>query len=67
MKNAPGKIRLGDDVTRENSELIKRLVDTEGVTSAWFFNGSLYETVKGKRVKFDIMDDIEYKVGKVRN
>lgn len=67
VKNAPGKIRIGDDVTKENSELIKRLIDTEGVTSAWFFNGSVYGTVKGKRVKFDILDDIEYKVSKIRD
>ncbi|XP_062588307.1 histone-lysine N-methyltransferase set-17-like, partial [Saccostrea cucullata] len=62
VKDAPGNVRLGDDVTKENSELIARLLDNEGITSAWYFNGSVYAKVKDKRVKFDILDDIDHKI-----
>ncbi|XP_062604976.1 uncharacterized protein LOC134266766 [Saccostrea cucullata] len=67
VKAAPGNIRLGDDVTKENGELIARLLDCEGVSSAWYFNGSVYGEVKKKRVKFDILDDIAHKVNKIRD
>ena len=66
MKKAPGNVRIGDDVTKDNSALITRLVDNESVTSAWYFNGSIYGDVKGKRVRFDIFDDIDAKVNKIR-
>ncbi|XP_062613848.1 uncharacterized protein LOC134275596 [Saccostrea cucullata] len=67
VKEAPGNIRLGDDVTKENSELIARLLDSEGVSSAWYFNGAVYAQVKKKRVKFDILDDIAHKVNNIRD
>lgn len=66
VKDSPGNVRLGDDVTKENRELIVRLIDHESITSAWYFNGSVYGNVKGKRVKFDILDDIDFKVKKIR-
>ena len=66
MKESPGNVRLGDDVTKENRDLIARLLDHESVTSAWYFNGAVFGSVKGKRVKFDILDDIDLKVRKIR-
>jgi hypothetical protein len=99
VKNSPGKVRLGDDVTKENRDLITRLLEYDSVmsawylitrllkhdsvtsawylitrllehdsvTSAWYFNGSDYGSVKGKRVKFDILYDIDLKVRKIRD
>jgi hypothetical protein len=130
VKNSPGKVRLGDDVTKENRDLITRLLEHDSITSAWYlitrllkhdsvtsawylitrllehdsvtsawyliirllkhdnvtsawylitrllehdsvtpawyFNGSDYGSVKGKRVKFDILYDIDLKVRKIR-
>ncbi|XP_056021932.1 uncharacterized protein LOC130054887 [Ostrea edulis] len=66
VKDSPVNVRLGDDVTKENRELIVRLLDHESITSAWYFNGSVYGNIKGKRVKFDILDDIDFKVKKIR-
>ena len=51
--------RLSDDVTQLNSGLINRLLKSEAIISAWFFNGSVYgETSRNERVKFDIHDPI---------
>lgn len=66
VKDSPGNVRLGDDVTKENRDLITRLLEHDSITSAWYFNGSVYGNVKDKRVKFDILDDTEHKVSKIR-
>ena len=56
--------RLSDDVTKQTSDLIQRLNDTEGIYQAWFFNGSVYALTSenGRRLKFDIHDDIYAKL-----
>ena len=55
---------LSDDVTKQNSDLIQRLNDTEGIYQAWYFNGSVYAQTSenGRRLKFDIHDDIYAKL-----
>ncbi|KAH3885692.1 hypothetical protein DPMN_009688 [Dreissena polymorpha] len=48
MKN--GGLRLVDDVTKPNQGLINRLLLHPDISSAWYFNGSVY--------KFDIYDNV---------
>lgn len=51
--------KLVDDVTRENTQLIGRLLEHEKIDSAWFFNGYIYgKTTDGKRYRFDLHSDI---------
>lgn len=57
--------RLVDDVTKLNSNLIRTLLEHRSIDSAWYFNGAVYgKTVAGKRLKFDLHDDIDYKITK---
>ena len=57
--------RLVDDVTRQNTILISKLYDNPQIESAWYFNGSVYgKTTAGKRLKFDIQDDIDTVISK---
>lgn len=58
--------RLVDDVTKANVELIKRLTQLDEIESAWYFNGSVFGKVGDRRLKFDITDDLEKKVKKVK-
>ena len=52
--------RLVDDVTKMNAKLISELLDHTSIDSAWYFNGSVFGKTKGgKRVKFDLYDDID--------
>jgi len=56
-------IRLVEDVTRMNTELINKLLRHQEIDSAWYFNGFVYgKTKSGKRIKFDIYDDIDGKI-----
>lgn len=57
-------IKLVDDVTRPNSELITNLINLDDIASAWYFNGSVFGKLKSneRRVKFVIFDDIVEKV-----
>lgn len=56
-------MKLVDDVTRPNTELITALLKHPEITSAWYFNGSVYGKLSNeRRVKFDIFDDIDAKV-----
>ncbi|CAG2234576.1 unnamed protein product [Mytilus edulis] len=60
-KNMPKQctFRLVDDVTKSNMELITRLRDSDQLDSAWYFNCAVYgKTEAGRRLKFDIFDDI---------
>ena len=57
-------VKITDDVTRQNTELISRLLMDERITAAWYFNGSIYGQNGGRRIKFDIYDDIEKKTRK---
>jgi hypothetical protein len=62
-RNGKG-LKLVDDVTKKNSELITTLLNHEHIDSAWYFNGSVFAKLKGndRRVKFDIFDDIDNKI-----
>ena len=52
--------RLVDDVTKLNTELIHRLTEHPPIEVAWYFNGSVYgKTTVGKRIKFDLHDNID--------
>ncbi|KAK3105247.1 hypothetical protein FSP39_020742 [Pinctada imbricata] len=62
--------KLSDDVTKENGDLIRKLLAHEGVDEAWYFNCNIYAKLKGgdgRRVKFDIDSDIEKKIKKRRS
>ena len=55
-----GGHRLVDDVTRLNTALISRLNEHPNIDSSWYFNGSVYgKTKAGRRIKFDLHDDID--------
>lgn len=65
-KNLPLEktFNLVDDVTKHNMDLIGKLRDQKDIDSAWYFNCGVYAKLKssGKRVKFDICDDIHRKL-----
>ncbi|KAH3775542.1 hypothetical protein DPMN_176946 [Dreissena polymorpha] len=57
MKN--NGYQLVDDVTKPNQGLISRLHLHSDISSAWYFNGSVYgETVADERIKYDIYDNV---------
>ena len=67
--------RLSDDVTKDNSDLIQKLVKHQAIESAWYFNCSVYAKLKEKeaekekpeqnrRIMFDINDNIDKKIRK---
>ena len=68
VKKADKGYRLADDVTRLNSDLIQCLNDHEGVYQAWYWNGSVYasKSAKGRRINFDIHDDIDDKLKSIK-
>ena len=48
-----------------NAKLISELLDHKSIDSAWYFNGSVFgRTTDGKRMKFDLYDDIDAVVAK---
>ena len=58
-------IKIGDDITHKNHELLGRLNRHENITSAWYFNGHIYRTdMDGDRHRFDIFDNINQKLRK---
>lgn len=60
-----GGYRLVDDVTKLNSNLIRTLHEHPSIDSAWYFNGAVYgKTVAGRRLKFELHDDIDYRIAK---
>ena len=70
MKNRAGMKaaghRLVDDVTKLNTTLISKLNDHDLIESAWYFNGAIYgKTTSGKRLRFDIHDDISEMIAKI--
>lgn len=64
IKQKGSGLKLVDDVTRPNTELITALLKHSEISSAWYFNGSVFGklTSNEKRVKFDILDDIDRKI-----
>ncbi|CAC5391216.1 unnamed protein product [Mytilus coruscus] len=68
LNNEKLEVRISDDVTKLNQELLSRLFLHEGVISAWYFNGHIYGTDnKGERHRFDIYDNIRKKLNPKRN
>ena len=58
-------IRFVDDVTRDNADLITKLLAHDKIESAWYFNGEVYAKPHGKkRMLFTLTDkdDIESKL-----
>ena len=64
IKSLSTGVKTTDDVTRQNTELISRLLMDERIIATWYFNGSIYGQNSGRRLKFDIYDDIDKKSGK---
>ena len=66
-KNLPktSVTKLVDDVTQHNMGLITSLSDSKKFEGVWYFNGSVYgKTKSGKRLGFNLFDDIEEKLVK---
>ena len=63
-KNLPkDSLKLVDDVTQLNMGFITRLRESERFENVWYFNGSVYgKTAKGTKLKFDLFDDISWKL-----
>lgn len=57
--------RLGNDVTKANVSLIKRLSEHQGNENAKYFNEWVYRKVGDERMKYDITYNIDNKVKKV--
>ena len=54
--------KITDDVTKANISLISDLTKDARISSAWYFNGSVYGQHGNRRIKFDIFDDIGQKL-----
>ena len=54
--------RLADDIMKANGKLIRRLLEFEGIESAWYFNGAVYGKYKDRRIRVQICDNIEEKL-----
>ena len=56
-------VKIGNDITKLNQELLTRLYNNGKVTSLWFINGHVYGTDEnGDRHSFDIFDNIDEKL-----
>ncbi|KAK3105844.1 hypothetical protein FSP39_007000 [Pinctada imbricata] len=62
IKKAQGNVKLVDDVTELNAKLITRLINHDQIDSAWYFNGRVFGQVNGKRIMFDLYDNVDEKV-----
>ena len=61
-RKSRNELRLSDDVTQLNSDLINKLSENSRIKSAWYFNGRVYGQVEDHRIMFDIYDDVEDKI-----
>ena len=61
-RKSKNELRLSDDVTQLNSNLINKLTTNARIKSAWYFNGHVYGQVENHRISFDIYDDVESKI-----
>lgn len=57
-KKSNNMIRLSDELTQLNSDLIDKLSKNDQMESAWYLNGRVYGQVWEQRVVIDIFDDI---------
>ncbi|KAK3100751.1 hypothetical protein FSP39_024704 [Pinctada imbricata] len=62
IKKAQGNVKLVDDVSELNGKLITRLINHDQIDSAWYFNGRVFGQVNGKRIMFDLYDNVDEKV-----
>jgi hypothetical protein len=59
------QIKIGDDITQLNQEILNRQHLNDHITSAWYFNGHIYGTdLNGGRHKFDTYYSISQKLGR---
>ena len=64
-KNLTKDVKFHDDITQRNLGLMTRLKETKNFENVWFYNCSVYGKVSdGKRIKFDLFDNIEEKLRK---
>jgi hypothetical protein len=62
-KELKGRVKFVDDVTQRNMELIKRLERSQRFDQVWYFNCGIYgRTEKGLQTKFQMYDDIKFKL-----
>ncbi|KAK6175951.1 hypothetical protein SNE40_014323 [Patella caerulea] len=53
-------IKVFDDITRHNSQLINRVKRIPSVESAWYYNGSVYAKLQGRRgAKINLFESTE--------
>ena len=62
-KQTKDNIRLYDDITYKNQDLIKRLKKHKDIATAYYFNCGIYgKTQDGTQIRFDISDDIHSRI-----
>ena len=67
-KNLKNNVHFTEDVTKRNLELMRRIRESEGMESAWYFNTSVYgKTKSGLQMKFDLFDNVEQRIQKESN
>ena len=67
-KMTKGRIRLFDDITSKNRDLLYRLKEHPDIEAAYFFNCNIYgRTVDGLKMRFDISDDIQCRINSERD
>lgn len=60
-KDLQNEVKFHDDITQRNIGLMTRLKNSDHkFHNVWFYNCSVYAKLseKGRRIKFDIFDDI---------
>ncbi|OWF48741.1 hypothetical protein KP79_PYT25845 [Mizuhopecten yessoensis] len=66
-KNCRLTLTLREDVTKLNIELIQKLYQDARIESVWYFNSRVYgKTLNGDRKMFDIYDNLDDKLTKVK-
>ncbi|CAC5356292.1 unnamed protein product [Mytilus coruscus] len=62
-KKLKNHVKLYDDITIKNRDLLKRLRRHKDIDVAYYYNGSVYgKTKDGLQIIFDIFDDISYRI-----
>ncbi|CAC5411792.1 unnamed protein product [Mytilus coruscus] len=62
-KQLKNHVKLYDDITIKNRDLLKRLRRHKDIDVAYYYNGSVYgKTKDGLQIIFDIFDDISYRI-----
>jgi hypothetical protein len=52
-------VKVTDDVTKDNSDLISKLLENGQISGAWYFNGAVYGQCNSCRIKFNLFDGID--------